>query len=130
MLRNLNFRFLAWSYMLFLFLGAVLPINGGRILSDNYTFHIRWDYLLHFLIYLPLPVLMLLAYRKYSRVWIYVLLFIGTLGITILFEYLQTWLPYRSFNINDMIANGLGVMIGFAVIFFLPRSWRSGLQVP
>ena len=129
MLRLLKTNYLTWFYLLFLFLGTVLPINSGSsALNDHYTLHIRWDYLLHALVYMPLPVLLGLAFRKKSpeqpeqsfsksRFWIQVVLV--SLFVTALFELLQMILPYRAFNINDLLANGVGVImgLGFAVAF-------------
>ncbi len=43
--------------------------------------------------------------------------FVGLIGLVgflvpVLFEMVQMIIPYRSFNINDMVANGVGVMLG------------------
>jgi len=44
-------------------------------------------------------------------------LFIGLLFASAT-EGLQYLLPYRAFNLNDMLANGLGVLVGFLFYFF------------
>ncbi len=105
----LNIKHITYIYLLILLLGAVLPLNSGSSsLNDHYTLHIRWDYLLHALVYIPLPVLMGLSLKKGS--WILIILF-GLL-FAVMFESLQLVIPYRAFNINDLIANGVGVIIG------------------
>ena len=38
------------------------------------------------------------------------------LVIPVLFELLQLVIPYRAFNINDMVAKGVGAMIGLVGI--------------
>ena len=126
-------RFLTYAYLLFLLLGSVLPINSGSsVLSDSYTLHIRWDYLLHALVYIPLPVLLGFYLTGKSGkqpvpgsgkagFWIRAVLY--SILISALFELMQMVLPYRAFNINDLVANGVGAVLGsFAVLIFKPKS--------
>ena len=61
--------------------------------------------------------------KKYSNVSFYkntlkatLLIIIGLLFAFGL-EFIQYYLPYRAFNINDLIANGIGIAIG--TIFFI-----------
>ena len=104
-------RWLTVLYILILFVGAIIPLGSReQSLNTTYTFHIRWDYLLHAIIYLPMPVLMGFSFRHERLFWIRVISF--SLLITVLFETIQLVVPYRAFNINDMLANGIGVLIG------------------
>ncbi len=109
----LNIKFITYSYLLILLLGTVVPLHSvSAPLNDNYTLHIRWDYLLHALVYMPLPVLLGMYLSKGS--WIRIVLF--TLPVAILLEVLQMVIPYRFFNINDLMANFVGAIIGFMLI--------------
>ena len=109
----LNIKFITYSYLLILLLGTVIPLNPvSSALNDNYTLHIRWDYLLHAMVYIPLPVLLGLYLKKGS--WIRIVLL--TLPVTVLLEVLQMVIPYRFFNINDLMANCVGAIIGFMLI--------------
>ena len=104
------------------------PLN--TTLNDNYTLHIRWDYLLHVIAYLPLPGLMWLYLEKGSfksdqstrgqgRFLLWVVLF--PLLIVSLFEAMQLIIPYRRFNINDMLAGSIGAIIGLLILPVLKR---------
>ncbi len=101
-------------YLIILFLGAIVPLGNtaSEILMDNFTLEIRWDYLLHAMAYMPLPLLLMLCFRKHKALSLWIL--IGLVGflVPVLFEMVQMIIPYRSFNINDMVANGVGVMLG------------------
>ena len=109
----MKIKYITYSYLLILLLGSVLPLNSvSSTLNDNYTLHIRWDYLLHALVYMPLPVLLGLWLKKGS--WIRIALF--TLPVTVLLEVLQLAIPYRFFNINDLVANCVGAIIGFLLV--------------
>ncbi len=99
-------------------------------LNDNYTLNIRWDYLLHAIAYLPLPVLMWLYFEKGSfkkdqsigdagRFLLWVVLF--PLIIASLFEAMQLIIPYRRFNINDMVASCMVVIIGLVLLPVLKK---------
>ena len=101
-------------YLIILFLGAVVPVGNtaSEILMGNFTIEIRWDYLLHAMVYMPLPLLLMLYLRRRKAILLWVI--IGLVGflVPVLFEMVQMIIPYRSFNINDMMANGVGVMFG------------------
>ena len=109
----------------------MLPINGTlAALNNNYLLNIRWDYLLHAVAYLPLPVLMWLYLEKGSfmsdqsmgntgRFLLWIVLF--PLFVASLFEAMQLIIPYRSFNINDMVASCMGVIIGLVLLPVLKR---------
>lgn len=105
-----------WGYLSFIILVSILPINGEEGgLNNNYTFNIRWDYLLHTMAYLPLPVLMS---SKLKNKWI---ILISALIIAIGLEAVQLIVPFRSFNINDLIANGIGVIMGWAFLMIVGK---------
>ena len=115
-------------YLALLVLASIVPFPGGStVLSDNYVLRIRSDYLLHTLVYLPMPLLLglflergpLRQDRRKFLFWLGIIL--PSLLFTVLLEGVQLILPYRSFNINDMMANGLGVVIGLLIMPFL---WR------
>jgi VanZ family protein len=102
---------------------AVLPINGtDSILNNQYILNIRLDYLVHFVIFIPWMMLIWLFKglrfdRTPLRVFGWILAGIA-LGVAT--EYIQYFLPYRSFNINDLLANVMGVIFG-GVFFFFKR---------
>jgi VanZ family protein len=114
-------------YSAIILLLAVLPINGpDSVLNDNYFFEIRLDYLAHFVIYIPWVVLIwLYTGASYTRTparafgWL-----TAGIALAIFSELIQYFLPYRAFNINDLIANVIGVAMG-SVIFFFKRPLRE-----
>ncbi len=99
---------------------CVLPINSsGSSLNNVYLISIRLDYLAHFILFIPWMFLL----KKYSKmsfnkniVKTTLLIIIGLL-FAFSSELIQYYLPYRAFNINDLIANGIGIGIG--AIFFI-----------
>ncbi len=103
------------AYTILLLLVAILPINSvGSTINHTFIVSIRLDYLLHCAIFLPWMFLMrkfsgtnfLLSYAR-PLMWISVgLLF------AIFTEVIQYYLPYRAFNVNDLFANGLGILLG------------------
>ena len=120
MIRLLYSNWAAGLYLLLLLVGTLIPIGmGSEPLSNNYTFHIRADYLLHALFYIPLPLLLLLSRSGRKGGWLKVILV--SLVVVILFETVQMLVPYRAFNINDLFANGVGVLIGLLPALFV---WR------
>ena len=119
-------NFLGFLYVGLLLLGSVIPIGNqaSDILMDNYTLDIRWDYLLHALIYLPLPLVLFYRRRIIDGGLLVRLVFISAF-IPVLFEFLQMAIPYRSFNINDLLANCFGVLMGWVFVLVLRKRLLS-----
>jgi len=99
---------------------VVLPLNDAKtsFLTDTYVVKIRLDYLVHTAIFFPFILLIKLAYPVARVLWII------TLGIIFagFCEGIQYLLPYRSFNINDLLANVIGIMLG--ILLIIPGVFR------
>ena len=114
-----NIKLITWFYLLVLVLGSVLPLNSGTALNNTYVVEVRSDYLIHLLVMLPLATLVVLSIRDKAWMWVRVIL-LGLL-IVAFCEAIQMLIPYRTFNINDLLANGVGALVGLIPAFFL---WR------
>ncbi len=105
-------QFYMLLYLLIILLLVVLPLNNSEsFLNNTYIVKIRLDYLGHVILFLPFVFLLRLA----SRVKFGIACLLG-IGYALFTESLQFYLPYRSFNINDMIANALGVLMGLVLL--------------
>jgi VanZ family protein len=110
---------LLYTYIIILILLAVLPINGtSSMLNNNYLLNIRWDYLVHALVYIPLVPMIMIAFsgwkvKPYGRAVVIIVSLLFAFSL----EGIQYFIPYRAFNINDLAANGGGVGLGFFVFF-------------
>jgi VanZ family protein len=112
-------KFLLALYTLVIILASVLPINGPHSgLNDNYIVNIRLDYLMHAGIYVPWIILIWLAMGKALRSSAVKIM--GAVLFTLLFaaatEGIQYWLPYRAYNINDLLSNWIGVVLGYVIV--------------
>lgn len=104
-----------WESPLYFILLAILmwaPLNGLGIPMDNFIFGIRIDHLYHASIYL--------FCAFFWQDWLHrnmkpVLLLAILTGIVT--EFVQYLLPYRGFDINDLIANILGAILGWSIVF-------------
>ncbi len=115
---RLNF----WIYFIAIILLIVLPINrpGSKFyLNDILVVRIRGDYFAHALIFVPWAFFM--APMK-QKVWLWLVL--GLLFSTGT-EMLQYLLPYRRFNINDLISNSLGILIGMIILLLLMKGLKQ-----
>lgn len=103
-------------YLIVIILLVTLPINSAAGELNNITIiTFRGDYFFHALAFLPWAFFR--ASTNYHR--------INWLMMGILFaastEALQYLLPYRAYNVNDSVANMLGVIVGFVVSNFALR---------
>lgn len=100
------------------------PLNGIGIPLNNYVFGLRMDHLLHASVFIPCTLfLMDLTNRKWL-VWLL------AVAIGLLSEGVQWLLPYRGFDVNDMVANFLGVSFGWVIILAVRRGVRRLHQCP
>jgi len=76
------------------------------------------DKLLHFFTYLLLSGWFSLVVKNLKSLW---LVLFGLIAFGLLLEYLQGLTSYRMQDINDAMANSLGVMVGIASRFSLLR---------
>ena len=119
-------RILFLLYCTSLILLTIVPINGGASpLNDIFIIKIRLDYILHVLIFFPFIPLAIYSFfgihqRKKALNKILPLIILGIL-FAIISESIQFYLPYRTFNINDIIANTLGVILGLPIILLIKR---------
>ena len=49
---------------------------------------------------------------------------VGLIAMGIAIEYIQRWTGYRSFEVYDMVADALGVLLGWAVALAVPQLRR------
>lgn len=111
-----------YVYIGIILLLVVLPINGKNDeLNKVYLLQIRGDYFFHALMFLPWAFFGI-KMSKQTFKWIIsgVLFALGSEGI-------QYFLPYRAFNINDIVSNILGALLGFLV--FRTAFWMKEKQV-
>lgn len=113
------------------FLGlAVLmwaPLNGMDIPLDNYLLGLRLDHLLHASVFIPCTLFLWDLYGVGKRKWA---VWPTAVAVGIVTETVQWLLPYRGFDINDMVANFLGVTLGWLLIVAVRRATRRRRQCP
>ena len=107
-----------WAGLLFVI--GVIPDTGNQILQSTSTF--RWDYLEHFTGYFILGMLFVI-WRGDRSFRIQTMELIAFMVVGSIFgwlaEYIQIFIPGRSFNIIDMLYNFLGILSGTLLGYFL-----------
>lgn len=99
----------------FLALALLMWAPMGGVPLDNFVLGLRTDHLLHASVFIPCS---LFIYDLYKRKWA---VWPTAVAVGVLTESVQALLPYRGFDINDMIANFLGVSLGWAIIMIVKR---------
>lgn len=116
---------------LWYFLGLAIlmwaPLNGVGIPLDNYVLGLRMDHLLHASVFIPCSLFLWDLLRVNRRKWLVWLL---AVAVGMLTETVQWLLPYRGFDINDMIANFFGVTLGWLIILSVRQGVHRRRQCP
>jgi glycopeptide antibiotics resistance protein len=110
---------LSLFYIGIIILISVLPINNqNSSLNHTTVVTIRMDYLMHAILFFPFVWFINSAglFGKKISKNRFLVFFLGI--VMVLFsECVQYFLPWRTFNINDLLANFLGFVIGFLILF-------------
>lgn len=110
--------FITWTVLLIIL--SVWPYTDTTVRQDLSDF--RWDYLEHFAFYFILTFLYVLwrSDINYSiRITELILFFVAGFIFCWLTEYVQIFIPGRSFNILDMIYNMAGILFGIVISYYL-----------
>lgn len=117
-------KIIFWLFISVLVLQSIMPINNSNSkLNNTYLFVFRMDYVVHASIFLVLSVLHRLAYLQkenfsLGREFFY---FGLLLFIAVMLEVLQLIVTYRVFNINDLAANIIGVILSIPLIWQIQK---------
>ncbi len=105
-----------------LFAIACLAIFLVSLLPGQKLPNLIWDKAGHFIAYFGLAVICRFASNKHPA-W---QLFLGILAFSFVIELLQQLIPNRSFEWLDLLANGLGTIVGLLLaILFKPLFFRE-----
>jgi len=106
-------KILLFVYIVLMLLLVLLPLNDTELffLTNTYVIKIRLDYIGHILLFLPFLFLVKQAYAMP-----FLLTLLAGLVFAGMCEGIQYLLPYRSFNINDLLANIVGTILGIVVV--------------
>ena len=123
---TMNKKYITYTYVTLLTLLSLLPINGSSsALNNNYLLTIRWDYLVHAMIYLPVPVLVFLTWKSLPFWQVFVISLALGAGLELV-QYLTSW---RAFNLNDLVGNVVGVVLGSIGLLIYWGLRGRGLEV-
>lgn len=116
---NRPIKVIFFIYLLITALITIIPIGGPDIpsLHKIYVIGMRLDLLLHFLIFLPLVPLWFL-YNPKQQPW--TLIVFGLL-IAVFTEGVHYVLPFRSFDLYDMLGNMAGIVPGAVGVLVVKR---------
>lgn len=92
------------AYLITVVLLMVLPLNSNEF-ENIFILHLRGDYLLHTALFLPW------AFLRYRSEQAPASWFFHGILLASASEGIQYLLPYRAFNINDLLANYSGIFV-------------------
>ncbi len=118
------------GYFVLLFSLALLPLNGKDSSINKTYIHtlgdLRLDYFLHGMLLVPwmsFRVLYPHLEKENAVVWL-----LTGLLLAISLEGVQYFLPYRTYNVKDLTANVIGLLMGiplWLVAVFLVRMYKK-----
>lgn len=79
------------------------------------------DYLFHFLSFLPFPVLAYFASQDNFKLKKWKIMISIAFILSVLVEFVQLFAAGRTFNFYDILANVVGLAVGFLVVFVFSK---------
>lgn len=118
-------RYWGAGYFIVLLLCMWMPL-GGIPLPDNLILGLRPDHFFHASIYCFCAYFLwlLCGRRREPKAWI-MIIWVISIVVGVITEFGQKLLPYRSFDINDLLANAIGATFGWFVFYALTASRKS-----
>ncbi|WP_041522563.1 VanZ family protein [Gilvimarinus agarilyticus] len=104
--------------MLAIYIGFGVAKNPGAVMGD---FN---DLLMHFSGYVVAGISIGFAFGKRSAAWRFLVLFLFSTGI----ECFQYTLPWRSFDVRDIAANTVGIVLGLLLWWLVSLIVRRALK--
>ncbi len=118
------FRILLVCYLVGIALLTVVPLSGsGRSLHTIIILGLPADYIVHFLMFVPLVPLWRLGWPGHH--WLLIL--VTGIIVASVMEGLHGFLSYRVYDGMDLLANVTGVVIGGILLGLFRAICRSGL---
>ena len=108
-----TWRRLAIIYFVVLAAAMWVPLGGLHL--NRMVLGFRLDHLLHLAVYMPCAFAWAVLLPRHRWFWLVLTLLVGA-GL----EASQYVLPYRGFDLTDMVANATGALIGWVVLLV----WR------
>ena len=104
--------FLTLLYIVLMFIGSLIPgIGGIGILSHN-----KVMYFLHFIEFVILGFLLFKVFYFYGSKNPHLMVFSFGIIIAFLTEFVQLFISYRSFNVLDIAADGIGLLVALYLV--------------
>ena len=122
---SLRYRLLIWTglaglWWSLIFIGTHIPLNmpGGANALDKVQ---------HAGAFFGLAVLLCAAYEAWrpGREWGYCFVFLAAIAYGGIDEWTQSFVPYRSSDVRDWLADAGGAALGVGLMFFFAACWRS-----
>lgn len=115
---------LAIAYFFLLIFLMWAPINGAGLRLDNFVLGIRADHLLHASVFLFCAFFLMdrLRFRPFL-IWLF------ALAVSVTTESVQLLLPFRAFDVNDLLANFIGVSVGLLLMLPYMKRKRTLLRM-
>lgn len=117
-------RILNWLIIVYVSIIMALSaamINTKAALNRTYVLSLRLDYLLHALQFIPWMILICWRWREKKGAGFFMLALGVGLALASISEGAQFILPYRSFNIFDLMANCVGLVLGGVISWKMMR---------
>jgi glycopeptide antibiotics resistance protein len=121
----LHQKYIFYTYLLAILALIALPLNTSSELNNITILQLRGDYFFHILLFMPWA-----FFRQACKIKTLPWLLLGLLFAAGT-EGLQYFLPWRAFNVNDLLANMIGVILGASLNLFFKQllSHKSKVQL-
>ncbi len=120
------YKFFFYAAITLITVLSILPGFGSNQSGSIQIF--SHGYLKHCVAYLIISVLLFKSYSSSKKKFL-IVAFLFTLIYSAILEFIQYFLPYRTFNLYDILANAIGIILGIIVFIIIVIKKRKSLPV-
>ena len=121
--------FPVYLYGIFVFVVSSLPTGKIEELQKKYSFLevLLSDFMMHFVVFTLFAVLMVYGFYKTKKTSIpYINIGLISFAYGLFIEVFQIPIPYRSFNLDDLVADLLGIAFALIIFRMYVRARKTG----
>ena len=122
--RNQPYIWFFTLYFIILLSLYIIPFGGGFSLNQHHFSGFRYDHILHTLLFIPTTFVIAPIFLRQTQFRVMKIVVLS-ITVAVLFETIHLIVPYRTFTVEDLLSNLIGVVLGACCFFVLRNRART-----
>jgi VanZ family protein len=120
-----RFKAIPYKRIIFIFFLSCLFCGWPGFHPEEYlglSYHWALDMFFHSTYYFSITIFLLWLFHRHVRIMVF---YLSLLTFSFILEFIQLWIPDRTFTLLDLTSNFLGITSGCFMFLFLKYLWSG-----